>query len=57
MEFYKEATGIILMYDITDKKSFRELDTWITEAKDNGADKIPFFVCGAKKDLSGRREV
>jgi len=33
-EFYREANLILLIYDITSKKSFEVLDMWVREAGD-----------------------
>ena len=55
---FKGADGIILMYDITQLKTFQELKNWITSIKDNvNIDKIGLVVVGNKIDLQDKREV
>ena len=55
---YKNADGIILMYDITNKKSFQDIKDWISSIKDNvDLDKIGLVISGNKKDLEEKREV
>lgn len=55
---YKNADGIILMYDITNKKSFQDIKDWISSIKDNvDLDKIGLVISGNKKDLEDKREV
>ena len=46
---------MILMYDISKKKSFESLDGWVKEAQKNGGESLPIFVVGNKSDLDGRR--
>ena len=48
---------MILVFDVTNRKSFEALDNWVREANKCGAEKPTVIVCGNKKDLSGRREV
>lgn len=36
IEFYKEAQGVLLVFDVNNKSSFAALDSWLEEAKDNG---------------------
>ena len=55
---FKGADGIILMYDITQLKTFQELKNWIASIKDNiNIDKIGLVVVGNKIDLQDKREV
>lgn len=51
-EFYKDAQGILLVYDVCSRESFEELDNWITEATKFGANMrgIPVVVCANKVD-------
>ena len=56
--FYKDAHVVILVYDITSKKSFNALnDFWIGEIKNN-CNKTPLFaIIGNKIDLYAKQEV
>lgn len=51
-EFYKDTQGILLVYDVTARESFEELDGWLNEAAKFGANTrdIPVIVCGNKID-------
>ncbi|CAE7790800.1 dnajc27 [Symbiodinium microadriaticum] len=51
-EFYKDAQGIILVYDVSTRETFQELDTWLNEAKKFGANipGIPVVLCANKVD-------
>ena len=55
---FKNADGIIIMYDICSKKSFQAIKDWIKSIKENvDLDKIGFVIVGNKKDLENKREV
>ena len=47
-EFYKETNAILLVYDVTSKKTLDGLDTWISEANKYGATDCYVVVCGNK---------
>lgn len=59
-EFYKDTQGAILVFDVTDKSSFENLDLWINEIKQelksNGdsIENIVFVVCANKIDRGKR---
>ena len=53
--YYKGSNGIILLYDITDKKSFDHLKDWIDNIKNSVGNyednKYTIFLLGTKLDL------
>ncbi len=51
--YYKGSNGVILIYDITDKKSFDHLNNWVENIK-NKIEKTEslIFLIGTKKDLA-----
>ena len=50
--FYKEAAVVILVYDITNERSFEQLKTyWYQEVKQKGEKNVVFAVAGNKCDL------
>mmetsp|Transcript_30680 Transcript_30680/g.57325 ORF Transcript_30680/g.57325 Transcript_30680/m.57325 type:complete len:208 (-) Transcript_30680:369-992(-) len=59
--FYRGADCCVLVYDVTDAKSFENLDIWRDEflQSSNPADvaEFPFVVLGNKIDLAHKREV
>ena len=56
--FYKDAHVVILVYDITSKKSFNALnDFWIGEIKNNCNGSPLFAIIGNKNDLYMKQEV
>ena len=44
------AEGIILIYDVTHKDSFDNLDRWVRDIRENTSSKTPIFLAGNKKD-------
>ena len=55
---YKNADGIVLMYDISNKKSFQDIKDWINRIKDNiDLNKIGITIVGNKIDLEEERVV
>ena len=55
--FYKGSKGAFVVYDITRKSSFLNIDKWIGELKTNGSDDILIILVGNKTDLEDKREV
>uniref|UniRef100_A0A7S4JD83 Uncharacterized protein n=2 Tax=Odontella aurita TaxID=265563 RepID=A0A7S4JD83_9STRA len=59
--FYRGADACLLVYDVTDPRSFDSLDTWRGEflsqvGKGDGGD-FPFVVLGNKVDREGERRI
>ena len=55
--YYKGAKGSLLVYDITNPKSFESLDKWISDLKTNGDQKISIILLGNKSDLESDRKI
>ena len=55
--YYKGAKGSLLVYDITNKKSFTELENWHKQVKESLGDNIVLGVLGNKKDLFLQEDV
>merc|ERR1712203_734374 len=53
-EFYKESQGVILMFDVTAKKSLQNLDNWLAEVTKYGTADMKCTVVGTKSDSSSR---
>ncbi|OQS04236.1 cyclin-dependent kinase [Thraustotheca clavata] len=49
-EFYKDTQGGILMYDVSSRRSFENLDLWLAEAAKYGGGQFPCVVCANKVD-------
>ena len=56
--FYKEAAVAILVYDITNERSFEQLKSyWYQEVKQKGEKNVVFAVAGNKCDLFSEEKV
>eukprot|EP00310_Coccolithus_braarudii_P023149 CAMPEP_0183357048 /NCGR_PEP_ID=MMETSP0164_2-20130417/45349_1 /TAXON_ID=221442 /ORGANISM="Coccolithus pelagicus ssp braarudi, Strain PLY182g" /LENGTH=206 /DNA_ID=CAMNT_0025530593 /DNA_START=39 /DNA_END=659 /DNA_ORIENTATION=+ len=61
VSFYRGADACVLVYDITNKKSFDNLSTWrddfLNTANPKNVADFPFVVIGNKSDMDARRQV
>lgn len=48
--YYRGAHGVILVYDITSRKSFLGMDKWIDEARSNASPDAVLYLVGSKLD-------
>lgn len=55
--YYRGSHGIIVVYDITDRESFNDVNRWISELKKIVSDKSVLILVGSKKDLSYKRVI
>ena len=54
-QYFKDAHGIILVYDVNNENSFRGLSSWLNEIKSNCNNKnVSIVLVGNKIDLSER---
>jgi GTPase SAR1 family protein len=57
-DFMKKADAFIIVYSVKDKKSFNNIERWITEAKNKtSSKKIQFFILGNNCDEINERQV
>ena len=54
---YKGADGIIMVYDITDKQSFKDIDNCLPEVEKHASGNVNKILVGNKCDLEGDRQV
>ena len=55
--YYKGASGVLLVYDITKSETFNNLETWLKEVENNATFNVVKVIVGNKKDLQESREV
>ena len=57
--YYKGANGVLLVYDITKRDSFKKLEFWIEDLKENAdnIDNLFIYLIGNKNDMENKREV
>mmetsp|Transcript_18574 Transcript_18574/g.17651 ORF Transcript_18574/g.17651 Transcript_18574/m.17651 type:complete len:121 (+) Transcript_18574:550-912(+) len=55
-EFYGDASGILMVFDLDNRDSYNSLIHWEEEMKKNGIDvnRVKVVVCGNKSDSKGR---
>ena len=53
----KFTEGVILMYDITNKSSFKSIPEWIESARENKGENYPIIIIGNKIDLEEKRKI
>ncbi|KXH76173.1 MAG: hypothetical protein AM326_07550 [Candidatus Thorarchaeota archaeon SMTZ-45] len=52
--YYSGAAGIILVFDVTRRRSFTELSKWVQEADESIGVRVPMVCVGNKTDLPDR---
>lgn len=55
--YYNTAEGIILVFDITNKKSFESLPLWLNDFIYHGKTNLPIILVGTKNDKHDIRQV
>ena len=55
--YYKGAHGIILIYDVTNKKTFDNIKKWLLQIKEESSSKVSVVLIANKIDLEDRRKV
>lgn len=55
--YYRGSQGAILIYDITDVKSFERIKNWVRELQEVLKGSVCLVVVGNKVDLEGSRNV
>jgi small GTP-binding protein len=52
--YYSGAAGVILVFDVTRRRSFTELTKWVEEADESVGGRVPIVCVGNKIDLPDR---
>ena len=55
--YYRGAHGILLIYDVTDKDSFKNLSNWLIEIEKNASKNVLKVLIGNKTDLEDKRVI
>ena len=54
--YFKGIVGIILVYDVTNERSFKDIDYWLKEIKENKSDdEVKILLIGNKIDKKNRQ--
>jgi small GTP-binding protein len=52
--YYRGASAVIIVYDVTDEKSFRDVHNWYEMAKENASQEVVMVLCANKLDMAER---
>lgn len=55
-EYYRDASGVIIMFDVTSKVSYRNVNSWYRKVR-AVLPTVPIILCGNKVDCSQERKV
>ncbi|XP_057693733.1 ras-related protein Rab-8B-like [Corythoichthys intestinalis] len=55
--YYRGAMGIMLVYDISNEKSFENIKNWIRNIEEHASSDVEKMVLGNKCDMTDRRQV
>ena len=55
--YYRSSVAAIVVYDITSKRSFEKIASWLEELRENAHTKVSIVLVGNKSDLDDSREV
>ena len=50
--YYRGAVGALIVYDITNHKTFMNVDNWVQELKQKGPKGMVVLLVGNKTDLA-----
>ena len=55
--YYKGSKGALVIYDITQKETFANIEKWVNDLKSKGDPKITIILIGNKSDLEDKRQI
>ena len=55
--YYRGGNGVLVVYDITDRDSFDNLNSWLIEIEKNANKNVYKLLIGNKSDLEEKRKV
>ena len=55
--FFRNTSLAIIVYDISDKKSYESLDIWLKDLRAQTDQELPIFIIGNKFDKENERQV
>ena len=55
--YYRQAIGVLLVYDISRRSTFESIGKWLQEVRDHADEKVAIILVGNKSDLESKRQV
>ena len=56
-QYYNDAHGILLIYDISNRDTFDDIEKWVEDIKNSAPADCAIFLIGNKSDLIDKRQV
>ena len=56
-QYYNDAHGILLIYDISNRDTFDDIEKWVEDIKNSAPSDCVIFLIGNKSDLIDKRQV
>ncbi|KAH0794998.1 small GTP-binding protein [Histomonas meleagridis] len=53
--YYRSALIAIVVYDVSSSNTFKSVDYWVSELRENTEEKIVIVICGNKVDIEDRQ--
>ena len=55
--YYKNSTCVFIVYDITEKKTFDDVDIWLRDCREICYKNVLIYLIGNKSDLEDKRQI
>ena len=55
--FYRQAEGVMLVFDVTDRGTYDSVHSWISSIHEHADERVVKYLIGNKIDMKGAREV
>ena len=55
--YYKNAHGVLLMYDVTSLQTYDNIKSWISQIREEASPNIVIYIVGNKIDMNEERKV
>ena len=55
--YYRGASGVLIVFDVTDEMSFEKIRYWLNELKEHATPGIPFLLVANKVDMRAERTI
>ena len=49
--YYRQAIGVLLVYDISRRATFESISKWLQDVRDHADEKVAIILVGNKSDL------
>lgn len=56
-QYYRNCDGAIIVFDLTNKKTFEYVNYWIEELRKNAPENISILIAGNKSDLTFQKKI